>query len=141
MPVPETVIASPSNVLVVHEPPVPPVPPLPPDPVAHTPALHALAPQLTPQAPQLAGSESTPTQRSPQSVSCAPHAHAPFAQVCPDAQGRSQPPQWATLVVVLMQSVPHCSRPLAHDAWHCPSEQTLPAAQALPQLPQFAALD
>jgi hypothetical protein len=74
---------------VVMVPALPPVlvPPVPPVPAAHTPALQALAPQLTPQLPQFAGSDCTFTQRSPQNCSWAPaHVHVPLVHVCPDAQ-------------------------------------------------------
>jgi hypothetical protein len=109
--------------------------------VAHTPPLQALAPQFTPQLPQLAGSVCTLTQKPPHSCSWPPHSHVPLTQVCPDAHAWLQLPQCATLVVKSTQSEPHWSSSAAHDVWHWPAEHTLPTAHAVPHVPQFAALE
>jgi hypothetical protein len=42
-------------------------------------------------------------------------------------------------VAVFTQPLAHRVRPVAHEALHVPPEQDVPAGQALPQAPQFAA--
>jgi hypothetical protein len=71
----------------------------------------------------------------------------PPLQTCPAAQAvpavpLSWPqlpaaPQFVRLVMGSMQLWPHWTIPGGHAIWHTPRAQTLPAVQALPQVPQF----
>jgi hypothetical protein len=85
--------------------------------------VQTCAPQLTPQAPQLAGSLWVLTQTLPQRIWSGAQVHAPFVQVWPAGQALLQLPQ----LLVVLSGV---QRPLQHP-W--------PAAQTCPQPPQFAA--
>jgi hypothetical protein len=88
----------------------------------HAPAVHASpAGQLTPQAPQFAGSLVRSTQAPPQSVPPVQPigVHAPLTQASPLAHS---------------ESVLHTEGPV-----HTPAEQIWPATQATPHAPQLAA--
>lgn len=66
--------------------------------------------------PQCAGVVFVSTHASPQNVLSSGHLHIPFEQICPFAQAGVQ---------------------RALSGKHCPCWQASPAAQVLPQLPQF----
>lgn len=72
------------------------------------------------------------------------HARAaqPLVAACGSAHARPQPPQCDGSTVVSAQkaapAAPQVASGAAHVAPHAPPEQTWPAAQAVPQLPQCA---
>jgi hypothetical protein len=63
----------------------------------------------------------------------------PFSQVWPGAHGLLQPPQWAVLVSVLTQTVPHTCGAVSGQT-HLPAMQAWVVAQAMPQPPQCLVL-
>jgi len=56
---------------------------------------------------------------------------------CPEAQGRSQPPQWRRSVWVSRQVVPQAVKPVEQERAHVPDEHTWPAGHTRPHAPQF----
>ena len=92
-----------------------------------SPMRHAKpAPQVTPQAPQLAGSYCAFTQRPLQLICVAVQApaQAPPVQTWPAAQVVPQAPQLATLVLVSTQRSPHRVVPVGQPGWQTPSAQS-----------------
>ena len=64
-------------------------------------------------------------------------AHLPAEQLCPGRQVVAHVPQWAGLVARSTQTPLHSVNPAAQDCWQVPDAQVWPAAQGVPQLPQF----
>ncbi len=64
-----------------------------------------------------------------------------FAQCSVEPQAVPQPPQFAPLLVVSRQLVPHSVCPIPHSVVHVPLLQTWPDWQVFEQLPQCVASD
>jgi len=96
--------------------------------------------QAVVQVPQWAGSLRRSTQTPPHSRLPAGHWHLPVAQNEPPVHLIPQPPQLRSSEAVLVQEPLHEVRPVEHMAWQVPIWQVWAAAQACPQLPQWAAL-
>jgi hypothetical protein len=106
--------------------------------------------QAVPQAPQcsLSAPRSRHAPMHSESGAAQESTQRPIAQIWPEGQALPQAPQWArsTLTSAHTASRPpstppgspdaHSARPGPHSLWHCPSEHSRPAGQALPQAPQ-----
>jgi hypothetical protein len=99
------------------------------DPSAHTPVPCAGVGHATPQAPQLAASESVSAHWPLQAVVPPGQVvpHAPAVQTSFSAQGASQPPQCAALTRVSTQDAPHFAKPSRQLKVQLP-----PAQEAVP---------
>jgi hypothetical protein len=127
-------------------------------PLAQTfPLLHAVpaVPASAPHpavAPQYVMLESGSMQVPLQLTSFAGHEtwQTPLAHTLPPAQTApalppasavphpSVAPQFWRLVLGSMQMPPHSTSPAWHESWHTPFEQTLPAVQTVPHVPQLS---
>lgn len=117
--------------------PSPPVPPPTPAGSSQTPFVHAEAPQLVPQAPQFAGSVLVSVHVPPQEVWPPVQVQTPALHELPGAHGMLQPPQLTTSVSVSTQLFSHWVSPAAQLSVQVPWEQTSPAPQTVPHVPQF----
>ena len=98
--------------------------------------LGADAPQVRPQAPQLAVSVATSTHAAPQAVLPAGHAHVPALQTPPVGQTTPQVPQLFTSVCELL----HVPLQYRSDDVHSRQEPVLqpwPDGHTRPQAPQL----
>ena len=105
----------------------------------------ALGPHDIPQPPQFERSTlvfvhlpAAPESSAPQSSNEPGHAHPLAPQICPGSHLFPQLPQFAGLLVVLMQSggVPHSEVFAGH--MQTPAAQVRPPVQVIPHPPQFA---
>src|SRR5262245_7018890 len=115
-------------------------------PPAHVAVPLAGVGQTLPQLPQLEMSVPVAMHWPAQSLNPVSHAmpHTPFAHVAWPFWGWAQavphPLRFAGSVLVSTQAVPHWVVPTGQLTSHLPAEQTSMLLQAMPQLPQLAAL-
>ncbi len=62
----------------------------------------------------------------------------PAEQICPEAHGLPQSPQFWLSVSVFTQVPLQSDRPVWQDTAHVPPEQTLPEGHSVPHLPQLS---
>lgn len=103
----------------------------------HAPEEHTSSEaQVAWHAPQCEGSSVRSTQSPSQKVCPPGHAQLRLAHDAPPVHVTPHAPQSALLDARSTHAALQSARPVAHEPVQAPTEQTWPAAQALPQAPQ-----